>query len=190
MLSTLRAARMLQQGKLIAHTTSTVSGVAASPFCPQAVQHLQRFKQRRATFILLADSIQTAMRYTRYLPPTLRRTMQQSWPGTTTLVVPGCPGLPRACYAGGRIALRVDNDPACRRLAGLCGGLMLSSSLNRRKQPLQSPSLRLRLRWHRYLDGISMDSANCQNNRSCVPSRLLLWKHGRFHTLRHVRAAN
>ncbi len=178
-LTTLRAARILRQGKLIAHHTSTVPGIAASPFSPQSVRRLQRFKQRRSPFILIADSIQTAMSYTRYLSPPLRRAMQQVWPGHTTLVVPACPGLPRSCYAGGQIALRVDNDPICRLLAQLNGGLILSSSLNRRKQPLQTPSRHLRMRMHRHIDGI-IGGENITNE----PSRLLLWKNGAFHTLR------
>ncbi len=177
---TLRAAHALQQGKLVAHATSTVAGIAASPLCPKAVKQLQRFKQRQGPFVLIADSIRTAIRHTRCLSPPLRRTMRQSWPGNTTIVAPGRPGLPRACYAKGRIALRVDADPACRRLAKLCGGLVLSSSLNRRKQPLQSPSRRLRMRWHRHIDEM-MTNGN-QNN---TPSRLLLWNKGRFHTLRY-----
>lgn len=176
-LTTLRVARILWQGKLIAHHTSTVPGIAASPFSLQAIRRLQRFKQRHSPFILIADSIQTAMRYTRYLSPSLRRAMQQLWPGNTTLVVPGCPGLPRSCYAKGKIALRVDNNPACRRLAKLNGGLILSSSLNRRKQPLQAPSRHLRM--HRHVDGIIEGE-----NRNSEPSRILLWKKGAFHTLR------
>jgi len=179
-LRALRAARLLRSGKLVAHDTSTVAGIAASPFCPQAVRRLQQFKQRQAPFVLIADSVHTAMHHTRYLSPFLRQSMRQLWPGNTTLIVPGRPGLPRVCYAKGRIALRVDADPACRRLAKLSGGLILSSSLNRRKQPLQSPSRRLRMRWHRHIDGIMANE-----NQSNTPSRLLLWKAGRFHTLRY-----
>lgn len=178
-LRALRAAHMLQQGKLVAHATSTVAGIAASPLCPMAVRRLQQFKQRQGPFVFIADSMRTVIRHTRYLPPSLRQAMRQAWPGNTTFVVPGRPGLPHTCYAKGRIALRVDVDTTCRRLAALNGGLILSSSLNRRKQRLQSPSRRLRMRWHRHMDGVI---ATEQSRNS--PSALLLWKHGRFHSLR------
>lgn len=178
-LRVLRGARILQNGKLIAHATSTVAGIAASPFSPRAVGQLQQFKQRQGPFVLIADSIRTAVRHTRYLPPALRRAIRQLWPGNVTLIVPGRPGLSRACYANGRIALRVDADPVCRRLAKLNGGLILSSSLNRRKRTLQSPSRSLRMRWHRHLGGMIANT-----RKGATPSRLLLWKKNHFHTLR------
>jgi len=153
--------------------------MAASPLRLQSVLKLQRFKQRQAPFLLIADSMRTAIRHTRYLPHALRRTMHQVWPGNTTLVVPGRPGLPCACYAKGKIALRVDADSTSRQLAKLSGGLILSSSLNRRGQAIQPPNRRLRMRWHRHMNGVIADEK--QHN---TPSRLLLWKVGRFHTLR------
>jgi len=178
-LRALRAARTLRQGKLVAHDTSTVTGIAASPLCPKAVRQLQQFKQRLGPFVFIADSMRTVISHTRYLPPPLRRAMRQAWPGNTTFVLPGRSGLPHACYARGKIALRVDADTTCRRLAKLSGGLILSSSLNRRKQPLQSPSRPLRMRWHRHIDGIIANE-----NKSNIPSRLLLWKKDRLLTLR------
>jgi len=178
-LRALRAAHTLQQGKLVAHDTSTVAGIAASPLCPKAVRQLQRFKQRQGPFVLLADSIRTAMRHIRYLPPPLRRAMRQAWPGNTTFVLPGRPGLPRTCYARGRIALRVDADTTCRRLATLSGGLILSSSLNRRGGNIHTPNWRLRMHWHRHIDGVI--SGEEQSN---TPSTLLLWKKDHFYVLR------
>jgi len=178
-LLTFRAARLLRQGKLVAHDTSTVAGIAASPLDSRAIQKFQRFKQRQGPFICIADSMRTAVRHTRYLPHALRRAMQQYWPGNTTLVVPGRPGLPRACYARGKIALRVDDDATSRRLARLSNGLILSTSLNRRKQQLQPLNPRIRMRWHRYVSGVMT-----AEKRPNAPSSILLWKHGHFHRLR------
>jgi len=175
----LKASRNLRSGKLIAHATSTVPGVAASPWHPQAVRALQQFKQRQGPFIFIADSVHTAMHYTRYLPHDLRQSMRQLWPGNITLVVPGRPGLPRACYSRGKIALRVDAGITSCRLARLNGGLILSSSLNRRKQPLQSLSPCLRMRWRRYISTVI--TGETQDN---TPSTILLWRKGRFHPLR------
>jgi len=75
--------------------------------------------------------------------------------------------------------MRVDTDTTCRRLAALSGGLILSSSLNRRGGNVRVPGWRLRMHWHRYIDGVI--SGKKQNN---TPSTLLLWKKDHFHVLR------
>ncbi len=58
---------------------------------------------------------------------------------------------------------------------------MLSSSLNKRKQAIRIPSRHLRMRWHRYVHTVIAPSPG---ENSGGPSRLLLWKHGHFHSLR------
>jgi len=175
----LRAAALLRDGKLLAHATSTVPGIAATPFDAQALERLQRFKQRQGPFLLLADDAGTARRWARWIPRILRLAIRQSWPGSVTLVYPGRPGLMNACYQKGKIAVRVDTDAACRQLAKLNGGLIISSSLNRRGQTLQSPDRRLRMRWHRYLQGAVPADIGRKN-----PSRLMVWRAGRLHVLR------
>jgi len=90
------------------------------------------FKQRQGPFLLLADSIHTALSLARYYSPELRRLAHQVWPGTTTLVFVGKPGLPACCYQHGRLAVRVDASLQARQLAAVCGGLLVSSSLNRK----------------------------------------------------------
>jgi len=147
------AARILRCGGLVAHRTSTLPGVAASPFDAKAVLRLQRFKQRKGPFLLLADSLATAMAWARPTVPGLRRMARQSWPGAVTLVFPGRPGLPAVCYQQGHVAIRVDADPETRRLARLAGGLLLSTSLNRRGGATQVPGRTTFLRLHRWLDG-------------------------------------
>jgi len=115
--------------------------------------HLQRFKQRRGPFLLLADSPRRALNLAVRRRPLLRNLMREQWPGPVTLVFPAIPGLPASCYRHGKVAVRVDADPETRRLAKLAGGLLLSSSLNRRKNPTEKPGRRLFLRWHRHLAG-------------------------------------
>jgi L-threonylcarbamoyladenylate synthase len=150
-LQTLAAARMIRAGGLVAHATATVPGVAASPWQPAGVKQLLRFKQRPGPFLILADAPRTAMRLAPFFTPGLRRLMHESWPGRTTLVFRARPGLPACCYQGGRLAVRVDASPFVRQLARRCGGLVLSSSLNRRGQATQALDRHWRWRWHRHL---------------------------------------
>lgn len=151
----LRAAVLLRRGRLVAQQTGTVPGVAASPFSRAGIERLGRFKQRRGPFLLLADSHATAMRLTVQLPPELRRTMQGNWPGACTLALPAAGNPVRRiapdCLSGRSIAVRVDADIACRYLAHLTGGLLASSSLNRKGGPGHRPTRQLRMRWHRHL---------------------------------------
>jgi len=154
-LSALRMVAVLQQGGLIGHYTSTLPGVACSPKFTQGIQRMQRFKERKGPFLLLADSRQTARKLIRWYPSGLRRLIKQRWPGATTLVVPGRPGLPPACYEKGMVAIRVDAHTACCRLAQACGGLLLSSSLNRRGGVVRRPCYAVQMRWHGFLNGRS-----------------------------------
>ena len=150
-LRVLRAARALRGGGLLAHNTSTLPGIAASPDSKAAIKRMCRFKQRNGPFLLLVDSTRTAMKICRRLSPELRHAVKQCWPGHTTLIFSARPGLPIACYERGMVAVRVDASDEVRRLAKACGGLIVSSSLNRKGRPLNQPSRSLRMRWQRHL---------------------------------------
>lgn len=160
---------MLRTGGLVAHGTATVPGVAAHPESRRAMIRLQRFKGRKGPFLLLADCRHTAACWARYFTPALRQAMRRDWPGTTTLVFAGRPGLPQACYQRGNIAVRVDAHASSRLLSRYAGGLLISSSLNRRGGPIAAPSRRLRWRWRRYLAACLVAGGSISR-----PSRLLL----------------
>ena len=176
-------ARLLRRGILIAHHTGTLPGVAALATSQAASSKLCDFKQRRGPFLLLADSMRSALGLSVYLPSALRRAMQQEWPGPNTFIIPSfgarASKVSSVCFSGGSIAIRVDADPACRYLAHLVGGLLISSSLNRNNQPVQEPNRRLRMRWQRHLGAqISFGES------SGSASSLLKWKGSRLHVLR------
>jgi L-threonylcarbamoyladenylate synthase len=152
-LNSLRAAALIKRGGVIGHFTSTLPGVVCLPKNRRAIQKMQRFKKRNGPFILLADSIWTARQFIRWYPSGLRRLIKSTWPGQTTLIVPGRPGLPSACYQNRTLAIRVDADPVCRRLARASGGLLLSSSLNRKGGVVRKPCYAVQMRWHRFLSG-------------------------------------
>lgn len=141
----------MRAGGLVAHGTSTVPGVAASPFSQQGIGRLIRFKQRSGPFLVLAESIHAASRLARFFTPELRRLMRSSWPGRMTLVFRGRPGLPSCCFKRGEVAVRVDASDFVRELARHCGGYVLSSSLNRRGGSTRELDRRLRWRWQRHL---------------------------------------
>ncbi len=150
-LRALRVSKVLKRGGCIAHATDTLPGIAADLHSKQAVQRLQCFKQRQGPFLLLADSIGTALRQARYISPVLRRLVHSSWPGPVTLIIPAKPGLHKACYKKSSMAIRVDTSEETRVLANTCGGLLLSSSLNRRGKSTKSADRRTQLRFASFL---------------------------------------
>ncbi len=149
----LRLARRLRRGALVAHPTGTVPGVAAAPRHAAALARLRRFKKRRGPFLLLAADRAVALRAFRRLPPHLRRAARDCWPGPVTLVAPARPPL-QTLGTHGKVGVRVDADPAVRMLARAAGGLVVSTSLNRKGGTPQRPSRRLRYRWRRWLDAV------------------------------------
>jgi len=138
---------------MIAHHTATLPGVAANPRQSKAIDKMVSIKGRRGQFLLLADSLRTATALIRFYSPHLRRLIRESWPGPVTLIVPAKPTLHSICYRHSRIAIRVDASLQTRQLAASCGGLLLSSSLNRKGGVTLQPGRKLRMRWQRHLDG-------------------------------------
>lgn len=151
-LAALRATVLLRHGALLAHYTSTLPGAVAMADA-HGVAAMRRFKGRRGPFLLLVDSTHTALSLARFISPTLRCLARQSWPGSTTLIFPAKPGLPAGCVQRGRVAVRVDGMLQCRQLAATCGGLLISSSLNRKGACTFAPGRRAVLRHHRVLAG-------------------------------------
>jgi len=184
----LRIAELLRQGSLLAHNTGTLPGIAAAAGHRKAANRLCRFKQRKGPFLLLADSQHTALRLSIYLPCKLRRAMLEAWPGPTTFILPSAgadaKNISSACFSGRSIAVRVDADIACRYLARLVGGFLISSSLNRKGQSVQRPDRRLRMRWQRHL-GAQFSSLAGSGNASS----LLKWTGSRLLSLRQPEAA-
>jgi len=156
----LRSAALLRRGGVIAHVTATLPGVAVAPQSPQAIRRLIRFKQRNGPFLLLADSVTRALSLARYCSPMLRQIARHRWPGPLTLVFAGKPGLPACCYHRGKLAVRVDAGQQTRQLAAACGGLLVSSSLNRKGGTPLQPDFRMLMRSHRYLNGYLSGAAS------------------------------
>ncbi len=152
---------------MIAHHTATLPGVAVQA-TSSALRQMQRFKQRKGPFLLLAADISAALKLARYIPQVLRRTARQAWPGPVTLVFPGKPGLPSACYQRGCVAVRVDASSQCRLLARLCGGYIVSASLNRRRQPPMRLDHARAMRLHRHIRGRILSG-----HATGTPSRIL-----------------
>ncbi|MGB0717494.1 MAG: L-threonylcarbamoyladenylate synthase, partial [Phycisphaerae bacterium] len=86
---TTRAAKVLEEGGLVAFPTETVYGLGARADLPDALGRLRRAKERLdgKPFTLHVASTEDAIRYTDHLSPLARRLMRKGWPGPLTLIV-------------------------------------------------------------------------------------------------------
>ncbi|RME80417.1 MAG: tRNA threonylcarbamoyladenosine biosynthesis protein RimN, partial [Zetaproteobacteria bacterium] len=131
-------------------------------------------------FVVLAATPKHALQLVAWLPRDARAQIRSSWPGRTTLVLPAKrTGWIAALAHRGGIALRVDAAEHVRYLCRLAGGWLVSTSLNRKGQPPIAPSMRLRWRWHRWLDAV--DASRPGTGK---PSEILRWRASGWQRLR------
>lgn len=127
------AVNALRQGRLIAYPTEGVWGLGCDPDDPEAVQTLLQLKQRPVEkgLILVAADISQFEAYLHDLSPQQRRTLQQSWPGAHTWLVPASARVPY-WISGGQptVALRVSSHPVIAALCTKFGGAIVSTSAN------------------------------------------------------------
>ncbi len=143
-----RAARIIDQGGVVACPTEAVYGLSCDPLNPAAVLRLLRLKQRPADkgLILIASDIEQ-LRPFALLQCKGMEAVRESWPGPVTWLLPARPGLPW-WINGGRdtVACRVTAHPPAAALCRAAGRALISSSANRAGRPPARSPLQVRLR--------------------------------------------
>ena len=143
-----RAARLIQQGGIVACPTEAVYGLSCDPLNPAAVQRLLALKGRPANkgLILVAAHIEQLAPFARIEDP-CTEAARATWPGPHTWLLPARAALPW-WIGGGRdtVACRVTAHPLMAALCEAAGGALVSTSANRAgRLPARSP-LQVRLR--------------------------------------------
>ena len=142
------AARLMEDGKVVAIPTDTVYGLAASLRSPAALQEIFRLKGRsgqKSLPVLLADAA-TATRLIDVAAPGdrgdpddpdwLLEFALRYWPGALTMALPAAPGLPPEVLAGdGTVGLRVPDSVIAREVIRRSGGALAVTSANRSGHP-------------------------------------------------------
>ena len=131
------AVAALTRGALVGVPTDTVYGIAADPFCEQAVAALFAAKGRPSVKpipILAADAAQAAR--IGVLDGPAADLAARHWPGPLTLVVPRADGLPPwiGDPAAGTVGVRVPDHPVALALLAGAGPLAVTSA-NRSGDP-------------------------------------------------------
>jgi L-threonylcarbamoyladenylate synthase len=151
------AARIVQQGGIIAYPTEAVFGLGCDPSNPRAVARLLAIKQRPLDkgLILVAASREQLSPWLARLSPALETRLRNSWPGPHTWLVPASSDCPT--WLTGRhstLAVRVSAHPLVVALCEHCRSALVSTSANiSNKQPARSV-LEVQLRFARSIDAI------------------------------------
>ena len=147
-----RAARIINNGGVVAYPTEAVWGLGCDPFDQSAVQRILALKRREAGMglILVASRIEQLEPFLNSLTPQQISTLEASWPGPNTWLVPDN-GVAPGWITGGRptLALRVSAHPLVCALCDAAGGPIVSTSAN----PHGFQPARTALKVHCYFGG-------------------------------------
>lgn len=115
----LKAAQLLEQGRLVAIPTETVYGLSANALDTTAVAGIFRAKNR-PTFdplIIHTYSIEKAKEYVTKFPVELEKLAKAFWPGPLTLLLPKKNVIPDLVTSGlSNVAVRIPNHPLTLQL--------------------------------------------------------------------------
>lgn len=152
-----RAARVLDEGGVLAYPTEAVFGLGCDPLNPVAVHRLLALKRRPASkgLILIAADLSQLVPFVDLdtLPAARLAEVQGSWPGPHTWLLPTRAGIPSwLTGVHSSIAVRVTAHPLAAALCTLWGGALVSTSANRAGQRPARTALQVRQRLPRGVD--------------------------------------
>jgi L-threonylcarbamoyladenylate synthase len=128
-----QAARLIQQGQVIAYPTEAVWGLGCDPFDQKAVRRILNLKSRSAGkgLILVAARIEQFSFLLDGLASDLLDTLRASWPGPNTWLVPHQQRVPAWIHGDhDTVAIRVTAHPVTAQLSDSYGGPLVSTSAN------------------------------------------------------------
>ena len=129
----LEAARLLENGKLVAFPTETVYGLGANALDADAVRRIYEAKGRPSDNPLIVHvSSPEAAEPLCLMDERAKRLMEAFWPGPLTLLLPKKPIIPAATNAGlPSVAIRMPSHPVAHAMLAAC------------KVPIAAPSANL-----------------------------------------------
>jgi L-threonylcarbamoyladenylate synthase len=133
-----RAAAILKNGGIIVYPTETVYGIGCDPLMEEAVERIQRLKQRESSkaMLLLADSLEMVESMAGPLDPLARRLGEHFWPGPVTMILKPFKKLPPYLFgSSGGVAFRVTSHRLAASIIHEFGRPIISTSANITGQP-------------------------------------------------------
>ena len=119
-----RAAGAILDGEVVVFPTETVYGLAVRAGSAASRARLRRLKGRPdgKPFQFIVSSIRAARKLCASFPREAQELARTFWPGPLTIVL--------RSGNGKWVGVRLPDHPVARRLAGLCGGVMVATSAN------------------------------------------------------------
>lgn len=128
------AAKLLQQGRLVAFPTETVYGLGADASNPEAVQRIFTAKGRPADHPLIVHipTIDSLYDWAAQVPESALQLARQFWPGPLAMILPKKPHVSEWVTGGqATVGLRMPNHPVALQLLTAFGGGVAAPSANR-----------------------------------------------------------
>ena len=138
-----KAARLLQQGEIIAFPTETVYGMGASILKEEAIRQIFTVKKRELSLPLPVQiaHLEQVRFLAKDIPPIFYQLATRFWPGPLTIILKKHSNL-SPLITGGKetVAIRFPSDPIAKRIIELTGCPLgvPSANLSRKPSPLQA----------------------------------------------------
>lgn len=152
-----RTAHILRQGGVVAIPTETYYGLAADPFCEEALKKIFILKQRplKKPLLTIINDISQLQLLVAEIPLPFHNLMTSFWPGPLTLIFPARPSLSSLLTAGtATIGVRLSSHPIARELLRSFGGPLTATSANISGQTPAVSVLDLKVQFGQKLDGV------------------------------------
>lgn len=140
------AARVLQEGGLVAMPTETVYGLAANALDSEAVSKIFKAKGRPSDnpLIIHIGAIEQLDPLIQDVSPTAKRLIDTFWPGPLTLVFFASPIVPEIVSAGlPTVAIRFPSHSIAQRLINSSGLVLAAPSANTSGKPSPTTAQRV-----------------------------------------------
>ncbi len=157
-LSIAQGASVIRAGGVVAYPTEGVWGLGCDPFSENALSRILTLKRRKMGMgvILVAANLAQLQPYLSGLNTSQIQTLNISWPGPVTWLIPNN-GYAPAWISGGRetLAVRVTDHPLVQALCLQAGGPIVSTSANPHKMPAAKTGLKVRCYFSDQVDYIT-----------------------------------
>jgi L-threonylcarbamoyladenylate synthase len=172
------AARLLQEGKVVAIPTETVYGLAAVASNPDAVEKIYRLKNRPRDnpLIIHIHDASDLEHYVETISPAVQALADKFWPGPLTIVLPVKEGVVLPSVSAGlrTQAFRVPNHALTRALISQTGPLVAPSANLSGNPSTVSPD---QVEKDFGADFPVLDGGRCKKG---LESTILVWNEDRF----------